>query len=232
MAKSYAQIILEHLNILGDKLSDESLETFIQECFEAVISDRGLWPYWLCMDCKTGGYGKSSRSCIHCGSRRVFEVATFQGRGAVTGGVFQEAVKYLLDTYYPGLEIQRSDGTQFKDHCDLFAPEVAGIEIKGSPAKIRLPDGNVITFDRPGMQRTDTEKKANSNANTFKEDYKALGFDTRFYVLTNAVPIGWQEAHSNIDEIYDVTKAKQWEEFAYDIYVDRRRAGRSRLGRR
>lgn len=232
MPKSYAQIVAENAHLLENELSDDSLGAFIQQCLGNVIADRGLWPYWFCMDCKQSGYGRKPQSCTHCESTNVYEVATFQGRGAVTGGVFQLAVKYIMDTYYPELGILSSEGTQFENHCDLYIPEIVGIEIKGSPAVLRLPDGNVIEFSRPGMQRTDTEKKANSNANTFKSDYKLLGYDTRFYVLTNAVPSGWQEAHSNIDEIYDVTNASQWEEFAFDIGVDKRRADRDRLGRR
>ena len=106
--------------------------------------------------------------------------------------------------------------------------------MKGSPETIVTPTGETVTFGRPGMRRTDTEKKASSNATTFKRDFmRNEGRDARFYVLTNALPgDGWQEEHPAIDDIFDVTKSQDWNDFARDLSDDIRRAERDKLPRR
>jgi len=95
---------------------------------------------------------------------------------------------------------------------------------------IAAPDGSSIEFGRPGMRRTDTEKKANSNAITFKRDHERS--EVRFYVLSNALPEAWHEETSAIDAIYDVSKKEDWDNLTYDLEVDKTRAARVRLGRR
>lgn len=226
------EIIQQNEEILDAGLTDDALEAFFQRIFQQIIDARNLYPFWVCIDCKHGDYGMKPNGCPYCRGSHVFEVATFQSRGTATGEVFQEAVRHILNRFFPHLGVTSSHGTPYQDYCDLYLPDVLGIEIKGSPTRIKAPDGQDIVLSRPGMRRTDTEKKANSNAATFKEDHRRNHLDVRFYVLTNAVPDGWHEEHHNIDAIYDVTRASQWSEFVSDIDVDTRRAARSRMGRR
>ena len=226
------EIVNLNSSVLDIGLTDATLEEFFQRVFQQIIDDRNLHPFWVCTDCKHGNSGEKPDECPYCRGTRVFEAAIFQGRGGATGAVFQEAVLYILNRFYPHLGIEPSHGTPYKDHCDLYLPNVLGIEIKGSPERIRVPDGQEVIFSRPGMRRTDTEKKANSNAATFKEDYRRGNIDASFYVLTNAVPEGWHEEHHSIDAIYDVTKADQWSDFVSDIEADKKRASRGRMGRR
>jgi len=229
---SPSEIVIRNRSILDQELTDGALAGFFQQCFQDIVDVRGLYPFWVCIDCKKGDFGQKPRACPFCGKRRVFEAATFQGRGTATGAVFQEAVWDILNRFFPELGVVQSKGTPYKDHCDLFVPDVAGIEVKGSPEQIATPDGATIAFPRPGMRRSDTEKKANSNAATFKEDHRQRSIVVRFYVLTNAIPEGWQEEHASIDSIYDVTQASQWAMLAADLTVDKDRAARTRLGRR
>lgn len=182
------------------------------------------------MDCLTVHFGEISSECPRCQSGQFYQVATFQGRGVATGNVFQQAVLHIFERFFPELTVVSSKDTDFRDSCDLYIPDVAGIEIKVSPASISLPDGQIIELGRPGMKRTDTEKKANSNASTFKQDHPIEG--VRFYVLSNALPDAWHEEHSAIDGIYDVTRCENWEELIFDLYVDKERASRERRGRR
>lgn len=182
------------------------------------------------MDCLTVHFGEISKECPECGSSRFYQVATFQGRGTVTGSIFQEGVLHIFERFFPELEVVSSSNTEFRDSCDLYIADVAGLEAKGSPAQIALPNGGTIELGRPGMKRTDTEKKANSNAITFKRDQGRA--DIRFYVLSNALPDAWHEEHSSIDGIYDATRLSNWEELVYDLNVDTKRASRLRRGRR
>ena len=80
------------------------------------------------------------------------------------------------------------------------------------------------------MRRTDTEKKATTNASTFKNDHD--DDNVRFYVLSNALPNAWHEEHIAIDEIFDVTTEEGWSDLIYDLKVDRERASREKRGRR
>lgn len=143
--------------------------------------------------------------------------------------MFHNATCWILNRLFSELPLASPVGSRYADHCDLWVPDAVGVELKGSARFYRLPNGQVMTLDRPGMMRSDTEKKAASNATTFKAD---LGATARFYVLTNAVPIAWQEEHPSIDEIYDVGKRADLETFADDIRDDARRASRDQRPRR
>lgn len=224
------EIIENNGSILDEGLSDNALDAFFNQCFQDVIDDRQLHPAWACMGCMQVNYGEMPDECPSCGHEKLYQVATFQGRGTATGNIFQEAVAYILERFFPELGVISSRDTQYRDSCDLYVPNVAGIETKGSPVQLSFPNGAVVEFGRPGMRRTDTEKKANSNAITFKQDHP--GGDVRFYVLSNALPIGWHEEHSEIDAIYNVTKKQDWEHLVYDLEVDKTRAARDRLDRR
>jgi hypothetical protein len=223
------EIVRRNGHLLSSGLTDTSLSTFFNSNFQDIIDDRKLYPTWACMDCMTVHPGERPQQCTSCESDRVFEVATFQARGAATGNVFQEGVAYIFGEFYGDLGIVSSRTTPFRDSCDLYLQDAAGIEAKGSPETVRLPDGTVIELGRPGMRRTDTEKKANSNATTFKRDHPG---NVRYYVMTNALPEGWHEETSSIDGIFDATKAKHWEDLIYELKADQRRASRDTLGRR
>lgn len=228
-------IVLEKFVLIQGTLSDKALSKFLQESFQTIIDDRTLYPAWMCLNCMRGEFGQEAENCPNCNSSRIFSVATFQGRAPAVGAIFQEACILIIEKYFPKLGIIPSTETPYRHHCDLYLPQVAGIEAKGSPSYIIAPDGSKIEFGRPGMRRTDTEKKANSNASTFKEDFKRRErlSNPKFYVLTNALPErGWQEEHSFFDGVYDVTKLEHWENFISDLEHDISRAKREILGRR
>lgn len=215
---------------LDDGLSDEALDAFFENCFQDIIDDRQLHPAWACMDCRDVNYGEKPGTCTRCDGDRLYQIATFQGRGSATGNIFQDAVLHVFERFFSQVGVISSRESDFRDSCDFFVPNVAGIEAKGSPAHVTLPIGKKVILGRPGMRRTDTEKKANSNAVTFKQDHERS--DVRFYVLSNALPDGWHEEHSAIDGIFDVTSLKDWKELVYDLDVDKKRASRIRRGRR
>ena len=189
-----------------------------------------MYPAWACLDCSNAEYGIKLDKCPHCNGDRIYEVATFQARGTVTGNVFQFAVHHIFERFFPEFGVIPSRNTDFKDSCDFYVPNYAGIEAKGSPTAILAPDGTKIKFNRPGMRRTDTEKKATTNASTFKNDH--VDGNVRFYVLSNALPDAWHEEHSAIDGIYDVATSKAWDDLIFDLDVDKKRAARQRRGRR
>lgn len=230
MALDPGEIIERNGHLLDEGLADAALSEFFNQCFQDVIDDRHLHPASACMDCLTIHFGEMPSECPDCGSDRLYQVATFQGRGTVTGNMFQQAVFYIFQRFFPELEAVSSRDTEFRDTCDLYIADVVGIEAKGSPSQIALPNGGTIELRRPGMKRTDTEKKANSNAITFKRDHGRA--DIRFYVLSNALPDAWHEETSAIDGIYDVTSKEGWDHLIYDLQVDRERASREHRKRR
>ncbi len=224
------QIVQNNGIILSNGLSDDALTEFFIKNFQDIIDDRQLYPAWACLNCRNIGFGNKPNRCPECENEQLWAVGNFQSRAPATGGVFQAGVKYIFDNFYNHLEVISSSNTQFRDSCDLYVDNAVGVEVKGSPEEITMPNGEVVTFDRPGMRRSDTEKKANSNAVTFKEDHGTN--EVRFYVITNAIPAAWHEEHSQIDGIYDATRLAEWETLHFDIEVDINRANRHQLGRR
>jgi hypothetical protein len=230
----YASIAAKYTSVLSNPLDDEKLSNYFQCCFQDAIVIRHLLPAWSCLNCMTVEFGSRPRVCPKCNHRNVFEVATFQARGVAAGEMFEAACYYILTAYYPSLGVIPSEHTLYRDHCDFYLPGVAGIEVKGSPTSINLDDGTVVHFVRPGMLRTDTEKKASANASTFKRDFFAReNSRAKYYVLTSALPrAGWQEDHETIDGVYNVTLASGWAYFIKDLQYAIDVAARGSLGRR
>lgn len=61
---------------------------------------------------------------------------------------------------------------------------LCGIEAKGSASTVRHQDGRIETMVRPALKRTDTMKKAISQAYQFKRVYP----NTPFFIVTNIKP--------------------------------------------
>ena len=224
------EIVEQNRHLLDDGITDGTLEAFFNQCFQDIVDDRDLFPAWTCIDCLHSEYGEKPDACTNCNKERIYEVATFQARGTLTGNVFQSGVLHIFDRFFSELGVASSKKTKFKDSCDFYLPDVAGIEAKGSPTAITAPDGSQIEFSRPGMKRTDTEKKAITNASTFKSDHQ--DDDVRFYVISNALPDAWHEEHIAIDEVYNAATEQGWKDLAYDLNVDKERASRGKRGRR
>jgi len=107
----------------------------------------------------------------------------FQARAKVYGDAFEAAFQVIMDTLFPEIKLVHTyeipeicmvaggeaDFVMFKESeswGDLKAPSkriAAVIEAKGSADYI-ICNGEVQRLDRPGMMRTDTVKKAISNA--------------------------------------------------------------------
>lgn len=230
----YASIAAKNGTFLSAPLDDKKLGMYFQCCFQEAIVLRRLLPAWACLNCMTVAFGSRPRVCPKCNQHDVFEVATFQARGVAAGEMFEAACYHILTSLYPSLGVVPSEHTPYRDHCDFYVPGIAGIEAKGSPTSITLDNGMVIRFVRPGMLRTDTEKKASANAGTFKRDFFAKeNTRAKYYVLTSALPRnGWQEDHETIDGVYNVTQAMGWEYFIRDLQYAIDVASRGFLGRR
>ena len=90
------------------------------------------------------------------------------------------------------------------------------IEAKGSPRSIDNPDGTKSKFDRPGMERSDTEKKAFANGETHRRRKP----EAYFCVVTNALPsnlVGFRS--DNVNAIFDVTKTDRLDSMMDEIGV-------------
>ena len=84
-------------------------------------------------------------------------------------------------------------------------PRVA-IETKGSPRQLLNPDKTVTRFNRPGLERSDTWKKAQANALKFRCQNR----EAPFYIISNAVPgslVGYRS--DEISGIFDITQVNR-----------------------
>jgi hypothetical protein len=90
-------------------------------------------------------------------------------------------------------------------HDVEVTPRVA-IETKRSPRYVQNPDNTVTTISRPGLERSDTWKKAQANTRNFRKNNQA----SPFYVVTNAVPanlVGYRS--DDINGIFNVGQANR-----------------------
>ena len=174
------------------------------------------YPAWACVTCIGGGtttaeFGNLPRQCPVCGSRRVFEVATFQGRASIVGKVFEIAVRYLLTTKFelPAVPTPGNTNTH-----DVEVTSRVAIETKGSPRYVQNPDNTVTTIARPGLERSDTWKKAQANALKFRR----LNRNSPFFIVSNAVPsdlVGYRS--DEITGIFNVTQTNRLDSLVAEI---------------
>ncbi len=189
------------LHLGGGELSNNSLRHYFDGCFQQAIDEAGCYPAWACMACIERGYGNRPRRCPTCNSLKVFEVATFQGRAPVVGGVFESAVRYLLTTRFE-LPAVSTPGNTITHDIEV-TPRIA-IETKGSPRRLLNPDHTTTSLQRPGLERSDTWKKAQANAQNFRR----LNPDSPFYVVTNALPPALMGYRSyDVTGIFNITQA-------------------------
>jgi len=100
-----------------------------------------------------------------------------------------------------------------RTHDFEVAADVA-IEVKGSPSVIRNPDGTVTKLGRPGLERSDTRKKAFDNARTHRQRRP----DSLFFIVSNAVPVDLVGYRSrDVSAVFDATKIQRIDALATEI---------------
>lgn len=203
-------------HIGGRELTNGRLQNYFNGCFQQVIDEAACYPAWACVACIGGGtttaeFGNIPRRCPVCDSRQVFEVATFQGRASLVGRVFESAVRYLLTTRFELPAVSTPGNTS--THDIEVTPRVA-IETKGSPHHVQNPDDTVTTIPRPGLDRSDTWKKAQANARNFRQRNR----DAPFYIVSNAVPsqlVGYRS--DDITGIFNIAQANRLNSLVSEI---------------
>ena len=198
------------------RLSNDALRHYFDACFQQAVDEVGCYQAWACLDCAREdngkvGFGERPRQCTQCGSRQVYEVATFQGRAPVVGSVFESAVLELLATRFE-LPVTRTPGNT--NTHDLEISNRMAIETKGSPRHLSNPDGSVTTLHRPGMERTDTEKKAFANGRR----YRSQNRNSPFFIVTNALPKRLDGYRGDdVTGIFNITQANRAESLVAEI---------------
>lgn len=200
----------------GQHLSNNRLQNYFNGCFQQVIDTMACYPAWACVACigdgtTTAEFGNLPKQCPGCGSRRVFEVATFQGRASIVGKVFEIAVRYLLTTRFelPAVPTPGNTNTH-----DVEVTSKVAIETKGSPRYVQNPDNTVTTIARPGLERSDTWKKAQANALKYRRQNK----NSPFFIVSNAVPSGLVGYRSDeITGIFNITQANRLDSLVAEI---------------
>lgn len=191
--------------VADNHLTEDNLEEFIRESFIQVLVEKGHKPHQT------------------------------QARASVTGNVYELCLREIFDTYYPWIEYEQNVllpdacmGNQQGADFVLYDGEsyskdniYAVIEAKGSADKLEWPDGTVQEPSRPGLQRTDTMKKAISQAYQVKS---GLGRDTAFFILTSHKPqsgtaecIYDQAIGDIVDDVVDTTDKREFDKFAETI---------------
>ena len=216
MPIDYDQIALDNYSFDQGSLTNGVLRSYFDSCFDSALEQSGLYPAFGCIECAFDStaeivLGEKPTHCPRCGSDRVFQLATFQGRAPVYGSTFASAVKTLFGLQY---DIELIDTPQNTKTHDLEASPQIAIEVKGSARRIRLHDGSTVPLDRPGMLRSDTEKKAESNA----RNYKRFNSSGTFFVVTNALPDRLRGIRTDdIDGYFDLTKVDRVEAFVREV---------------
>ena len=216
MPIDYDQIALDNYPFEQGALTNRALRAYFDRCWDAALERSGLYPAYGCIACATRSsaqirLGEKPRACDICGSDRVFQLATFQGRSSVYGAAFTSAVQLLFNLHF---DIELVETPQNTRTHDLEASPQIAIEVKGSARRIRYSTGETINLIRPGLMRSDTEKKAEANA----RNYKRFNSSGTFFVVTNALPDRLRGIRTDdIDGYFDLTKADRVESFASEV---------------
>ncbi len=152
------RIVLNRLNTTPNEasLTDDIIEAFVNGCMDDLLAALGT-------------------------------ALSFQGRAAKTGEMFEEVFYILMKDKF-NINLARDYAIPRACLCGGGELDFAlvrdnqlkcGIEAKGSAIRI----GN-RQLPRPALMRTDTVKKAISNAYQFKRIYPTLPF----YIVTNVKP--------------------------------------------
>lgn len=198
-------------------ITNGSLTRYFDACFRDTLDHFEIWPCWACVGClkqarSTIRWGEKPGTCPLCGSRSVYEIATFNARASKVGDTFGWAFLNLMWEHFrvPVFPTPRSARTH-----DFEVTEHVAIEAKGSPSNVRNPDGTSYHPGRPGMRRTDTERKAFRNGAMFHQANR----DAYFCIATNALPTRLEAYRSqqDVNSIIVVTRVDNIEAFIRDI---------------
>jgi len=157
------------------------------------------------------GWGSKPSRCPTCHQFTTYQVATFNAWAAPVGAIFAAAVYFLLRGSYRVPLVDTPGNT--KTH-DFEVTSGFVIEAKGSPHQVANPDGSFYELGRPGMERSDTEKKAFANATQFK----MRNPNAYYAILTNALPprlLNYRNA--TVNAIFNVTRVEELNIFMRDI---------------
>lgn len=212
IAKNNYQRIIQASSVLTNAL----LKTYIDTCFTDTLDQLGLYAAWCCTNCMkndraSNGWGKHPNRCPNCGQPSAYQIATFNAWASPVGATFAAAVYFLLRCSYR-LPIVETPGNTKTHDFEITSSFV--IEAKGSPLQVANPDGSSYELGRPGMERSDTEKKAFANASVFKDRNP----NAYFAVLTNALPprlINYR--NTKVNGIFNVTRVDQLKIFMRDV---------------
>ena len=201
---------------LGASINNARLKDYFNTCFQASIDSYGVYQCWACTNClrlgnKTQGWGKPPSKCPECHLPSVYEIASFQARSSVVGNAFASAFSHLMQVHYRLPLIPTPGNT--RTHDFEVTADIA-IEAKGSAKSFINPDGSLISLDRPGMERSDTRKKAFDNAHTYKERNP----NGLFFIASNIIPsdlVGYRS--HDVTGVFDVTKADRLDAMMREI---------------
>lgn len=191
--------------LLKTSITNTHLRDYFNTCFQNSIDYYGAYQCWTRVNClrqgnATQAWGEPPSTCPKCHSGLIYEIATFQSRAPIVGSAFSSAFYCLMRSHFR-LPLTPTPGNT-RTHDFEVTSEIA-IEVKGSPASVVNPDGTVTRLDRPGMERSDTKKKAFDNARTYRQR-NANGL---FFVVSNAIPsdlVGYR--NRDVSAVFDVTK--------------------------
>ena len=189
-------------------LTNDRLRHYFDSCFQDAIDAAGCYPAWACLACigngaATAQFGNSPKRCPLCESAKVFEIATFQSRASVVGNAFESAVRCLLITRFELPAVPTPGNTRTHD---IEITSAVAIETKGSPRQVQNPDQTATTVARPGLERSDTWKKAQANAANYRRNNRTRPF----FIVSNAVPtdlVGYRS--DDITGIFNITQANR-----------------------
>lgn len=199
-----------------NRIQNADLRLYFDECFERIIDHFGIYPCWVCIDCMARGtvaydWGKNPSRCPNCDSRRTFQVGTFNSWASRVGTMFGAATNHLLREAFE-MPIHETPGNTTTH--DFEVSSHVAIEAKGSPRRVRNPNGTVYELKRPGMSRTDTRKKAFANAGTFKRRNP----NAYFGIVTNSLPSNLLNYHNDVvNRVVNLTRLEEIEVLIRDL---------------
>ncbi len=209
--ENYESVIVD-----PNRLTNRVLRSYFDACFASTLEHFGLYAAWTCVNCMreeraTQGWGRKPRRCPTCNRPSVYQVATFNAWASPVGSVFASAVYYLLREAF-AIPIHETPGNTTTHDFEITS--MVAIEAKGSPSYVANPDGSRYQLGRPGMERSDTEKKAFANATTFRRRNP----DAYYAVLTNALPgrlLNYR--NDTVSGIFNLTRLEEIEVFLRDV---------------
>ena len=157
--------------------------------------------------------------------------ADYQRRATKIGSAFESSFKIIMETLFPNIVLSekvelpmacmggnaKADFAVLRDNSDKTL--IAVFEAKGSADYI-MCGGKRIELSRPGLMRTDTTKKAISNAYQVKRSYPGA----LFFIVSSHKPISGDAkcmldlaVGDIVDAVVDVTNLKELEEMAVII---------------